>query len=149
MDQVKEKLTKTKLLGLIGTILTIISVFLPFATVKANVLGVKASQSTTFIEGDGIFVLVLAIIALLMVLASTIATKVPFFGKLAKTKLVLIPTILSAIILIIDMANASELVGSASSSIAKVTVSYGIGTWVLWIGLILTAVYAFIYKKAE
>lgn len=149
MDQLKEKLTHTKLLGLIGTILTIISVFLPFATVKANVLGVKASQSTTFIEGDGVFVLILAVIALIMVLASTIATKVSFFEKLAKTKLVLIPTVLSAIILIIDMVNASDVVGSVSSSIAKVSVSYGIGTWALWIGLILTAVYAFIYKKAE
>lgn len=146
MEQLKEKLTKTKLLGIIGAALTIIGVFLPFATVSASILGYKASQSVNFIEGDGVFVLILTIVALLMIFADVLANKVAFFGKLTKAKLVLIPTVISIIILIYDMANAGDVTGSYGGI---VKVSYGIGTWIMWIGLIATAVYPFIYKKGE
>lgn len=144
-----EKLKNTKLLGIIGAIVTIIGLFLPFATVTAKALGIKYSESVTYIQADGIFVLILTIITLLMIFSDKLSEKVAFFKKLSNVKLVLIPTILSAIILIFDMANAASVIGDASSSLVKAEVSYGIGLWVLWIGLIATAVFPFLYKKSE
>lgn len=141
-----EKLKNTKLLGIIGTVLTIIGLFLPFATVSASFLGYKASESVSFMEGDGVFVLILTIISLLIIFSDMLANKVAFFGKLSKPKLVLIPTVISIIILIFDMANASEAIGGLGG---LVKVSYGFGTWVMWIGLIATAVFPFLYKKGE
>lgn len=144
-----EKLKNTKLLGIIGAIVTIIGLFLPFATVTAKAFGIKHSESVTYIQADGIFVLILTIITLLMIFSDKLVDKVAFFKKLTNVKLVLIPTILSAIILIFDMINAADAIGDVSSSLVKAEVSYGIGLWVLWIGLIATAVFPFLYKKSE
>ena len=47
------------------------------------------------------------------------------------------------------MINAADAIGDVSSSLVKAEVSYGIGLWVLWIGLIATAVFPFLYKKSE
>lgn len=141
-----EKLTKTKLLGIVGTIVTIIGVFLPFATVSANILGYKASESVSFIEGDGVFILILSIVTLLMLFSNMLANKVAFFEKLSKPKLVLTPTVISIGILVYNMINAGEVVGELGG---LVKVSYGIGTWVMWIGLIATAIFPFIYKGEE
>ena len=44
------------------------------------------------------------------------------------------------------MINAGEVVGELGG---LVKVSYGIGTWVMWIGLIATAIFPFIYKGEE
>lgn len=148
MDSLKEKLTQTKLLGIIGVALSIIGVFLTFATVTVSFLGVENSQSASFIEGDGVIVIILSVISLLIILSNLLASKVAFFAKLKNQKLVLIPTIISIIILIMNMASADDVVSSVGS-IADVTVSWGIGLWTMWIGLILTAVYSFIYKKEE
>lgn len=148
MDSLKEKLTQTKLLGIIGVALSIIGVFLTFATVTVSFLGVENSQSASFIEGDGVFVIILSVISLLMMLSNLLVSKVAFFGKLKNPKLVLIPTIISIIILIMNMASADDVVSSVGS-IADVTVSWGIGLWTMWIGLILTAIYSFVYKKEE
>lgn len=141
-----EKLTKTKLLGIVGTIITIIGVFLPFATVSANILGYKASESVSFIEGDGVFILILSVVTLLMLFSNMLANKVEFFRKLSKPKLVLTPTVISIGILVYNMINAGEVVGELGG---LVKVSYGIGTWVMWIGLIATAIFPFIYKGEE
>ena len=141
-----EKLTKTKLLGIVGTIITIIGVFLPFDTVSANILGYKASESVSFIEGDGVFILILSVVTLLMLFSNMLANKVEFFRKLSKPKLVLTPTVISIGILVYNMINAGEVVGELGG---LVKVSYGIGTWVMWIGLIATAIFPFIYKGEE
>lgn len=55
-----EKLKNTKLLGIIGVVVTIIGLFLPFATVTAKAFGIKHSESITYIQADGIYVLILA-----------------------------------------------------------------------------------------
>ena len=145
-----EKLKNTKLLGIIGAIVTIIGLFLPFATATAKAFGMKYSESVNYIQADGVFVLILTIITLLIIFSDKLSEKVAFFKKLSNVKLALIPTIISAIILIFDMINAADIVGDASiSSLVKVEVSYGIGLWVIWIGLIATAVFPFLYKKSE
>lgn len=144
-----EKLKNTKLLGIVGAILTLVGVFLPFATVSANVLGYKYSESVNFIEGDGVIVLILTIITLLIIFADMLSNKVAFFEKISKAKLVLIPTIISIIVLVYDMTTVSDAMGELGSLKDLVKVSYGIGTWVMWLGLIATAVFPFLYKKGE
>jgi hypothetical protein len=158
MEKIKPYLLKAKdfcskkyVLGVIGAAITIIALFLPFATI--SVLGL--TQSIKFIDGDGVFVLILTIISLVMIFADIIASKLPestnakvkaFFKKLANPKFLLIPTIISAIILIVDTSNASD-VGTSYYGLASV--SYGSGLYFLWIGLILTAVYSVFAKKDE
>lgn len=144
-----EKLKNTKLLGIIGVVVTIIGLFLPFATVTAKAFGIKHSESITYIQADGIYVLILAVVTLLMIFSDKLSEKVAFFKKISNMKVVLAPVILSAIILIFDMINAADAIGDVSSSLVKAEVSYGIGLWVLWIGLIATAVFPFLYKKSE
>ena len=144
-----EKLKNTKLLGIVGAIVTLIGIFLPFATVSANILGYKASESVSFIEGDGIIVLILTIITLLILFADMLSAKVAFFEKLAKAKLVLIPTVISIIVLIYDMATVKDAIDGLGRLGGLVKVSYGIGTWVMWLGLIATAAFPFLYKKEQ
>ncbi len=144
-----EKLKSTKLLGIIGAIVTIIGLFLPFATVTAKAFGIKHSESITYIQADGLYVLLLAVITLLMIFSDKLSEKVAFFRKISNMKLVLVPTVLAAIILIFDMINAADVVGDVSTSLVSAEISYGIGLWVLWIGLIATAIFPFIYKKDE
>lgn len=136
MDKVLSVLKNTKILGIIGAILLIIGNFFTFASVK--VLWVE--QSVSFIEsGDGVFVLILGILALLIVFIDFILSKIPegklkFLFKLRNQKIVLIPAIISAIILFIDGSDAFEM-GSA-----------GLGFYLLLIGVIALAIYPFLYK---
>ena len=135
MDKVLSILKNTKILGIIGAILLIIGNFFTFASVK--VLWVE--QSVSFIEGNGVFVLILGILALLIVFIDFILSKIPegklkFLFKLRNQKIVLIPAIISAIILFIDGSESFEL-GSA-----------GLGFYLLLIGVIALAIYPFLYK---
>ena len=135
MDKVLSVLKNTKILGIIGAILLIIGNFFTFASVK--VLWVE--QSVSFIEGNGVFVLILGILALLIIFIDFILSKIPegklkFLFKLRNQKIVLIPAIISAIILFIDGSESFEL-GSA-----------GLGFYLLLIGVIALAIYPFLYK---
>ena len=135
MDKVLSVLKNTKILGIIGAILLIIGNFFTFASVK--VLWVE--QSVSFIEGNGVFVLILGILALLIIFIDFILSKIPegklkFLFKLRNQKIVLIPAIISAIILFIDGSESFEL-GSA-----------GLGFYLLLIGVIALVIYPFLYK---
>ena len=135
MDKVLSVLKNTKILGIIGAILLIIGNFFTFASVK--VLWVE--QSVSFIEGNGVFVLILGILALLIVFIDFILSKIPegklkFLFKLRNQKIVLIPAIISAIILFIVGSDAFEM-GSA-----------GLGFYLLLIGVIALVIYPFLYK---
>ena len=129
MSLVKEK----KYLGMIGNALLIIGVFLPFVTVTVSLFGISQSQSISYIQGDGIFVLILAAISLLMIFADKLAPKVAFFAKLVNPKLTLIPTVISVLLLIIDVSNSS---GAASTYSSLASVSLGFGFWIMVIGVI-------------
>ena len=96
-------------------------------------------ESVSFIERDGVFVLILGILALLIIFIDFILSKIPegklkFLFKLRNQKIVLIPAIISAIILFVDGSGAFEY-GSA-----------GLGFYLLLIGVIALAVYPFLYK---
>ena len=131
-----EYLKKTKILGAVGAILLIIGNFFPFMTIKFF-----GKHSVNFIEGDGngVFTLILGIIALLLIFIDFIIAKIPegkanFLYKLRSPKAVLVPAILSAIIIIVDSDDAFDL-GSP-----------GFGFWCLVIGVVALIAHAFIYK---
>ena len=135
MDKVLSVLKNSKILGIVGAILLIIGNFFSFATVKMF----WVEESFSFIEGDGVFVLILGILALLIIFIDFILSKIPegklkFLFKLRNQKIVLIPAIISAIILFVDGSEAFEY-GSA-----------GLGFYLLLIGVIALVVYPFLYK---
>ncbi len=126
-----EYLKKTKILGAVGAILLIIGNFFPFMTIRKH--------SVNFIEGDGVFTLILGIIALLLIFIDFIIAKIPegkanFLYKLRNPKWLLVPGILSAIIILVDSGDAFEL-GSP-----------GFGFWLLVIGVVAVIAHAFLYK---
>ena len=136
MDKVLSVLKNSKILGIVGAILLIIGNFFSFATVKMF----WVEESVSFIEGDGVFVLISGIISLLIIFIDFILSKIPegklkFLFKLRNQKIVLIPAIISAIILFIDGRNAFD-VGSA-----------GLGFYLLLIGIIALVIYPFVYKE--
>ena len=135
MDKVLSVLKNSKILGIVGAILLIIGNFFTFASVK--VLWVE--QSVSFIEGDGVFVLISGILALLIIFIDFILSKIPegklkFLFELRNQKFVLVPAIISAIILFIDGSESFDY-GSA-----------GLGFYLLLIGVIALAIYPFLYK---
>lgn len=144
MDKFMEKLKTTKILGIVGNIILAVAVFLPLMTVSVSFLGISQSQSMSYIEGDGVFVLILAIINLVLIFADKISDKVAFFKKLINPKITLIPTALILIILIVLTTNGASSLG-AYASLANI--SFGIGYWLLWIGVIASAAYPFLYKE--
>lgn len=130
-----DKIRNSKILGIVGNAVLLVGTFLPMYTV--SLFGI--SQSISYVQGDGIFVILLAVIALLMIFADKLADKVAFFGKLTNPKLTLIPTAISAILLIIAVTSVSST-GYGS------LFSFGIGFYLMIIGLVAAAVYPFLYK---
>ena len=129
-----EKLKTTKILGAVGAMLLIIGNFFPFMTIKFF-----GKRSINFIDGNGVFTLILGIIALLLIFIDLIIAKIPegkanFLYKLRNPKWLLVPGILSAIIILVDSGDVFEL-GSP-----------GFGFWLLVIGVVAVIAHAFIYK---
>ena len=92
MDKFMEKIKGTKILGIIGNLILAVAVFLPVLTVSVSLFGISQSQSISYIQGDGIFVLILAIVNLLIIFADKLSEKVAFMKKLSNQKFTLIPT---------------------------------------------------------
>lgn len=120
MEQLKEKVKTTKILGIIGYVVLILSNFFIFASYK--------KEEVKFIDGDGIIVLIAAVVGLIML----------FLCK--KQKFTLIPTVISALIIIYDASQMADL----SSK-----VKFGFGFYLSIIGVILAVVYPFLYKGNE
>ena len=138
-----EKLKSSRILGIVANALLIIAVFLPVISVSVSLFGISQSQSVNYIQGDGIFVLILAIINLVIIFADKLATKIPFMAKVDNQKFTLIPTAINAILLIVLTFNGASALGGYAS-LAKV--DFGIGFYLLWLGVIASAVYPFLYK---
>lgn len=132
-------LKNSKILGIVGNALVAVGCFLPFISV--SVFGI--SQSASYIQGDGVFVLILSIIALVMIFADKLVEKVPFLEKVRNPKLTLIPTAISAILVVIAIVNSTSAGGLGGG---LVNVSFGFGFWMIVIGLVASAAYPFLYK---
>ena len=118
-----------KKIALIALIVANVGLFLPFVT--ANVWFVSVSKN--FIDGDGVIVLVLSIIAAILLF-----TKKNIFPLLLN--------IASLVVTIIDMVNANDII-SGSEYGNYIKVEYGMGCWLLLIGLIVSIICLLFDKK--
>lgn len=121
-----------KWIGLGGCILILISLFLPFATVSATVFGQTFSESVTYIDGDGKFVLMAAIAAGVLI----------FFKK---ELISLIPLGIGAGITIYSAINVGSAFESTSNMFGSVKTGFGFGFYLLILGL-LVAIGSVIYS---
>lgn len=147
MDKFMEKIKGTKILGIIGNLILAVAVFLPVLTVSVSLFGI--TKSISYIQGDGIFVLILAIVNLLIIFADKLSEKVAFMKKLSNQKFTLIPTAIIVILLIVLISGKSSAIGQLGSYASLANISYGIGFWLLWIGAVISAIYPFLYKGNE
>lgn len=147
MDKVMSYVKEQKYLGMVGHGLIIIGSFLPLMTISVSLFGVSKSESFSYIQagGAGWITVILSLVALLMIFADKLVDKVPAFERFLNQKLTLIPTVISVVILIANLANYSAS-GTAAlvSSLANVT--FGIGFWLIVVGLVAAVVYPFLYK---
>ena len=114
-----------KWIGLAGCALMIIGCFLPFATV--SILGLSETIALSGTGALGIILIITAIISGIVMLTK-------------KSKLSLITTIIYALFVVLNIANASED-GDAFS--------YGIGLYVVIIGVIIAVVMPFFKSKQD
>lgn len=147
MEKIMKLVKETKFLGLVGNILLSIAVFLPIISVSVSLFGFSHSKSVSYINGDGVIVLILAIINIILIFANKLSEKIPFLSKLTNPKLTLIPTAIVAILLIALTSNSSKLLGSEYSSLA--TIKFNIGFYLLWLGTLASAAYPFLYKDVS
>ncbi len=132
MDKIKKY---CNYIGIVGCLLLLLGNFFTFVTVKASVLGISQSEAVKFVDGDGAFVIVAAIVAAVFI-----------FMKKGKWNYA--PAIISAAVAIYDVADAKD-VASSVGSLAKVDISYGIGFFMIMLGAIAVAAYAFLYKNDD
>lgn len=138
-----EMLREKKYLGIVGAAITIVGLFLPLINMPDSIGRLAGGIPNSFISGSaGILILICCAVTLLIIFADKLADKVPFFEKLQNQKLTLIPTAIAAVIVISNIMNASAVMAFGSA----LGISYGIGVWAVAIGLVVTAVYPFIYK---
>lgn len=133
----KDKCMNTKLLGFIGAGVIILAEF--FAYAKISLFGFK--ESVSFISSaGGKIVLLLVLINIALLLKNLYENKLP--EKVAKvisnTKMMLIP--IALIIITILIANGKIFDGYG-------LVKPGFGCYLLWIGIVISAAFPFIYKE--
>lgn len=147
MDFVKKNI---KYIGIAGCLIAIISTFLPFAKVSVSLFGFSSSQTVNFISGDGKIVLVLALLVGLFLLGKKLnfGFQIGNFNVNSLYKFWWGPLVLIAIALIITIYDASNIgkVSSGVGAVAGASVSFGIGFYLVLIGLIATAA-AILYEK--
>ena len=133
-----EKLKNTKMLGVIGNIAIIISLFLPWVYVEATSIGL--SDSSQFIVGkDGKWALILSIFSLIVIFAENIAPK--FLKGLSNVKITIIPCFVQLLMIVNVLYNASTISNS------YITYHFGIGFYLMCVGVVLCMVFPFIYKQ--
>lgn len=119
MDKFMATIKGKKVLGIVGALLLILGPILPCVSRGSH------SYSYVYLEGeiaDGIFVVILAAIALFMVF------------KAKKQIFVLIPTALAALLVFFEFSQMFEIADPA------------IGFFVMLLGMIALAIYPFVYK---
>jgi len=124
MEFVKKNI---KWISLGGCVLAIISLFLPFATVSAEIFGTSISESVTYIEGDGAIVFAAIIVAGVLIF-------------LKKDLFSLIPLGIGTAISIYSAINVGKAFGDVSSLYGDlIKVGFGIGFYLLLVGLVVAA----------
>ncbi len=144
MNDVSEKLRKTRILAIIGlacmllgTIFTYVKIDVWFYTRSISLVG----------HWEGIIVILLAAANILFIFKDFVEKYIPALFKnkvgekikeLDNQKLTLIPTAIVAILAICLLTSLD--IGSGYTK-------YGLGFYMLWIGIVVMTAYAFAYKK--
>ncbi|MBO6232538.1 MAG: hypothetical protein J6N78_00495 [Clostridia bacterium] len=137
-----EILKTKKYLGIAGNALIILGLFLPMISMPSTVSSFMSNIGipTSFISsGVGILILILSVLSLVIIFSD----KIPALSsKLSNQKLTLIPTAISALIIISNIINASSILALGASA----GIGLGIGVWIIIIGLVAAIAYPFLYK---
>lgn len=122
-------------IGIGGAILLLLGNFFEFCSINYSILGVSQSETVKFIDGDGVFVAIAAVVAFFLVYAR-------------KGKWNLIPSGISAAIILYDINNVKDNM-STIASLANAEIGYGLGFWVLLIGVAALILYSFLYNEND
>lgn len=122
-------------IGIGGAILLLLGNFFEFCSINYSILGVSQREAVKFIDGDGIFVAVAAVVAFFLVYSR-------------KGKWNLIPSCISAAIILYDISNVKDNM-STIASLANAETSYGLGFWVLLIGVAAVIMYSLLYNEND
>ena len=136
-----------KYIGLVGCIVVVLATFLPFVKVTVSLFGYSSSQSVKFVDGDGVIVIVLAIIAGAMIFGKTMKNLKIFNINLEKLLRFwwgpLVPIGLATLITVYDAINVNDVAGTYGS---YATISFGIGFYLILLGLIVS-IASILYEK--
>lgn len=134
-----EKLKNTKILGVIGNILVIISLFCTWVTVESVSTGL--TESNQFISGkDGALALALSCISLVIIFAENISPS--FFKGLTNIKITFIPSVVQLLMIVNVIYNMTTL-----PVYDDVKWNFGIGFYLMCIGVVLLLIFPCIYKQ--
>ena len=131
MDFIKNNI---RWIGIGGILLSVISLFLPFATVSANIFGTSIRESVTYVSGDGILVLIALIIAGILL----------FFKKDVFSLICIGIAAVISVYSAINVNNSFSDVDRISNNL--VDVGFDIGFYILFVGLIISAA-SVVYNK--
>ncbi len=136
-----EKVKNTKILGIIGNVIIIISLFCNWATVGSTIIDYSQTQQFKNTP-DGALTFILSIFSLIVIFSEKISPK--FFKGLTNVKLTLISSIIQLAVLlnvIFKVVNMQPENG--------VTWNFGLGFYLMCVGVFLVLIFPFLYKKNE
>ena len=136
-----EKIRNAKILGLIGNVLVILSLFMNTVVIKANEIEFK--QSFQYIQGDGKFLLVLSLINLGILFWEKFSPELR--KSLNKIRTLLIMTVIELIIIIILTVTGGDI-----GYTEYVSWNWGIGFYSMWIGAVISLISTLLlYKEVQ
>ena len=127
-----EKNKKLRILSIIGYVIMCIGIFLPF--VKLSYFGTSRTINFIFNNGkvaDGIFIIIFSVIAVLCIMF--------------KKKIV--PLILAGLSLAVSIYDISNTSNTFANGYTNVSLNYGIGCYLIFIGGIISIVSLIMLKK--
>ncbi len=144
MEKVLEKIRYTKIIAAIGVVLLILGTF--FTYVKFTFFGFEIGSASLIGYWEGYIVIILALANLLINFKSFAERYIPKLyeskignklANISNPKMSLIPTGI-ALILLIYLHSTLDIDSDYAT--------YGLGFYLLWLGVILLIAYPFIYK---
>lgn len=135
-----EKIKNTKVLGIIGNAIIIVSLFCTWAVAETK--GLNLRVAVQLIEGsDGKWELVLSIVSLIIIFSDKIP--LDFLKRVSNMKFTLIPTIIQLIIIINNLSRINRI------NSGSISYHFGIGFYLLIIGIVALFAFPFVYKQEE
>lgn len=126
-----ENLRKTKILGIIGNIIIIVSLFCTWFYASSDSTGLK--QSTQFIHGtDGTWAFWLSIVSIIIICSGKLNLKL---------------TLISSIIQLAMIINVIYQIINVDLQQTDIVWHFGVGFYLMCIGVIMCCFFPFIYKK--